>query len=319
MSKATVLMPVYNGASYLREAIDSILAQTFVDFEFLIVNDGSTDNSNALIDAYRDPRIRHLQMKTNGGIVKALNHGLENAQGELVVRMDADDIALPHRLQRLVEFMDAHSDVGVCGSWVEYFGNKAGIVKTAVTHNEIIWNLTSGSPLFHPTVAIRSEVLKRHQLKYSETVLHAEDYDLWERMSWVSKFSNVPEVLLKYRITNSSVSAVYRDVQQRSTSIINRRIHEGLSGQRLTDQQWASLDISSEKPLDVRDAVRVYTLINQRNDLFSESEFKSKLAFRLKKIMLKKGTDLGSKLWLFRNSFRDISFAKYIFRQAADQ
>ena len=119
--KVTVLMPVYNGEKYLKEAITSILLQTFDDFEFLIINDGSSDASVDIIQSFRDPRIRLVHNDTNIGLIATLNKGLKLAHGKYVARMDQDDISLPRRLEKQTYFMDNNPDVGVCGTWIKLF------------------------------------------------------------------------------------------------------------------------------------------------------------------------------------------------------
>ena len=118
----TVLMPVYNGEMYLREAIDSILHQTFTDFEFLIINDGSTDNSETIILSYDDSRIRYEKNDSNLKLIATLNKGIELAKGKYIVRMDADDISIPDRIEKQVAFLEKNPDVGICGSWFTAFG-----------------------------------------------------------------------------------------------------------------------------------------------------------------------------------------------------
>ena len=134
--KATVLMPVYNAEKYVAEAIDSILNQTFNDFEFLIINDGSTDNSLDIIKSYDDPRITIINNETNLGLSHTLNKGIELARGEYIIRMDADDISLSIRLEKQIEFMDSNQHIGICGSWIQTF-DKSG--------NQSIWNKVTGS------------------------------------------------------------------------------------------------------------------------------------------------------------------------------
>lgn len=117
-------MPVYNAQEYIREAIDSILNQTFSDFEFIIINDGSTDNSVEIIKNYNDPRIVLVDNTENKGLVSVLNQGLQLAQGEYIARMDADDISLPNRFMEQVNYLDKHPQVGILGAWFHIFGDK---------------------------------------------------------------------------------------------------------------------------------------------------------------------------------------------------
>jgi glycosyltransferase involved in cell wall biosynthesis len=115
--KISVVMPVYNGKEYLALAVESILRQTFADFEFIIINDGSTDNSADIAASYEDPRIKLLHNDKNLGLIPSFNRGLENSRGEYIARMDADDIAFPDRFKKQVAFLDDHPDIALCGSW----------------------------------------------------------------------------------------------------------------------------------------------------------------------------------------------------------
>lgn len=204
--KVTVLMPVYNGEKYLREAIESILDQTFTDFEFLIINDGSTDGSVGIVESYKDRRIRLVHNEKNLGLIASLNRGMELARGEYIARMDCDDISLPLRLEKQVVFMDAHPEIGVCGSWAKVIdenGNVNGSIK-ALTGKSIKRLCWRPSPFIHPTCIIRSSLLKEN--RYSEGYPHAEDYELWLRLSKKTVFFNLKDYLLYYRIHLGNVT-----------------------------------------------------------------------------------------------------------------
>jgi len=191
---------VYNGEEYLREAIDSVLNQSFKDFELLIINDGSTDDSQEIINSYEDDRIICYRQE-NSGIVVSLNRVLVAAQGEYLIRMDADDICLPERFARQVEFMDAHPDVGICGSWIyiiDVQGRVGGIKRYPVDDELIRAEMFFESPFAHPSVILRRVVLKNNNLQYDGPP-YAEDYRLWAKLLSLTKFANLPEPLLKYR------------------------------------------------------------------------------------------------------------------------
>ena len=142
MPKVTVLMPVYNGSKYLKAAIDSILSQSFTDFEFLIINDGSTDDSVKIINSYHDQRIKLIDNKINQGLVAVLNQGLKLAIGEYIARMDSDDFSTCNRLSQQVRFMDKHNDIGVLGSWVKIMkGSDEFLGRYFLNHEEIKANL----------------------------------------------------------------------------------------------------------------------------------------------------------------------------------
>lgn len=195
-------MPAYNDASFVGEAIDSILAQTLTDFEFVIVNDGSTDSTGTIIAecAARDGRIRVLTNERNLGIVGALNRGLDACQGRYVARMDADDVALPERLAKQAARMDEAPDVVALGGSLEYIdsaGADLGARRTCAVDDSPL----AANPLLHPTVMIRRDVLETHQLRYEERFHYAEDYFLWLRLSRFGRLDAIDEVVLKYRLS----------------------------------------------------------------------------------------------------------------------
>lgn len=215
--RVTVLMPVYNGEKHLGEAIESILAQTFRDFELLIIDDGSSDHSVEIIGSYDDLRIRLVRNQQNSGITATLNLGLRLAAGDYIVRMDADDISLPERLSKQVAFMDSHQDIGVCGTWVETIGEPSGQLWRYPTRPEITKaRLLFTSALAHPSVIMRREKLFGAELFYDPSFLHAEDYELWVRASRHCALSNIGEVLLLYRLHASQISRIHLE-QQRAT------------------------------------------------------------------------------------------------------
>ncbi len=200
----TVLMPVYNGEKYLKEAIDSILNQTFTDFEFLIVNDSSIDRSVNIIESYKDSRIHLVHNKVRRGLPIALNRGIDLARGNYIARMDCDDISLPDRLAKQVNFMDTHPQIGVAGTWIEHFGANHAIIKFATDPEVIRCSLLFGNyHLAHPTIIMRKAYIKANNLYYNPSLKYSqytEDTELWNRCCNYFLLSNVPEVLLKYRI-----------------------------------------------------------------------------------------------------------------------
>ena len=310
--KVSVLMPVYNASSFLKESIDSILSQSFTDFEFLIINDGSTDPSANIIDSYTDYRIKHIKFPVNGGITKALNIGLDIAQGEYIARMDADDLALPQRLEKQVMFMDQNPDVGVSGTWVEYFGKRKGVMMAPQNHKEILWTLLFGSPFFHPSVIMRTKLIR--EIKYPSDFPHAEDYGLWMELVTRTRFANIPEPLLKYRWSLNSVGAVYSSMQNTSTSIIRKKMTELLSGEKIGDEKWNRLDTDSNESMDLVETMDMYNLINQKQKLFGPKEIREKIILLVKKILQKKGLMKKDSGLFFKMIFSDITFIKYYFR-----
>jgi glycosyltransferase involved in cell wall biosynthesis len=209
----TVLLPVYNGDRYLHAAVESILAQTFKSFELLIVDDGSTDGTEAICRSFTDPRIRVVRHEKNSGIIFALNDGIDQITTKYVARMDADDVALPDRLGRQIAFLESRADIAACGSWArELVDGGLRAVMRRPTGEYLLKTAWQPVPIFHPTACLRTEVLQ--ELRYRPDFIHAEDYDLWLRLCRHHRIDNVPKVLLHYRIHPTSVSHAYRALQQ---------------------------------------------------------------------------------------------------------
>ncbi|OKP86413.1 hypothetical protein A3844_14020 [Paenibacillus helianthi] len=220
MTKISVLMPVFNMAPYIEESICSILTQTYTDFELLIMDDGSTDGTLDIIRKFDDRRIKLITHSRNVGLIETLNQGIDLCTGEYIARMDGDDIALPHRFERQMNYMDIHQDCGVCGSQVYLLGLDA--ITTKPLHHEEIrcWQLFQCT-IVHPTVMIRKSVLEDHGIKYLNYV-HAEDYEIWNRLSAVTQVVNLPEVLLMYRQHSNQISNTHQQVQVIQSERIRR-------------------------------------------------------------------------------------------------
>jgi glycosyltransferase involved in cell wall biosynthesis len=208
MPKVSILMPVYNGEKFLPEAIESMLGQTFTDFEFMIIDDGSTDNSVAIIQSYQENRIRLLRNECNLGITESLNKGLAAAQGELICRMDADDVSLPERLETQVKFLDEHPDVAMVGTWVILIDSNGKEIEREhypVTSEQIFRKIFIHNPFAHSTVLIRRSAINEVGV-YDPQFLHNEDYDLWLRVSAKFKGANIPQQLVRRRIHEKNIT-----------------------------------------------------------------------------------------------------------------
>lgn len=194
-------MPAYNAEKYLREAIDSILSQTFTDFEFIIINDGSTDSTKDIILSYTDPRIIYLENEQNSGICVTLNKGLDAARGTYIARMDADDISLPDRFQKQVAYLSTHPEIGVLGTDIEVFGDSIQPYEFRQLHTpeECSAGLIFNSCFAHPSVMMRRHVLESFNLRYKDKFRGLEDYELWWQLNKLCKLNNLPEILLRYR------------------------------------------------------------------------------------------------------------------------
>jgi glycosyltransferase involved in cell wall biosynthesis len=215
--KISVIMPVYNSENYIDKSIKSILDQTYRNFEFIIINDGSTDSTRAKLSAYEEPRIKIYDNESNIGYVLSLNRALTIARGEYIARMDADDISLPERLEVQVGYMDQNPDIGVCGTYVKFTGSgKGNIWKPLCNHNDIICNLFFTSSLAHPSVMMRKKILDQYNITYDNSYYGAEDYHLWVQISRYSRLANIDKVLLLYTKHENQVSSVKKKTQSDS-------------------------------------------------------------------------------------------------------
>ena len=224
----TVLMPVFNGEAFLREAIDSVLAQTYTDFVFLIINDGSTDNTEKIILSYNDSRIQYVRNEINLKLIKTLNKGLSLVTTKYVARMDADDICVPTRLERQIEYMESHPQVGLLGTWCQTIGaNKPAVIRYEENHEQICFKQLYQIQIVHPSCMMRMSVLQTLDNWFDEMYLHAEDYELFTRMSHVTRLANIPEVLHLYRKHENAVSVLYnKEQKQNSHRVIAREFRK---------------------------------------------------------------------------------------------
>jgi glycosyltransferase involved in cell wall biosynthesis len=199
-------MSVYNAEKYLSEAIESILEQTYENFEFIIINDGSVDKSLDIIKNYmnKDNRII-LISRENRGLPYSLNEGIRLSKGKYIARMDADDISLPKRLELQIKFMEKNIDVGVCGTAVLNLTTGARWILSS-TDKRLRSELLFSTIFAHPTVMIRKVLILNNQLFYNETFLQSQDFELWIRMAEYTKFANLKTPLLRYRILEDSIT-----------------------------------------------------------------------------------------------------------------
>lgn len=216
MPEITVLLCVFNGAAHLREAIDSVLLQSFKDFELLLIDDGSTDETPAIVKTISDRRIRSIRHDTNCGLIIRLNEGLEEASGRYVARMDADDLCHEERLNRQFQFLESHPEVGVVGSAVRIIDGKGRgriVYQYPKDHEVIDWVMPFVCPLVHPSVMMRRDLV-RSVGGYAASAVHAEDYDLWERLLPWTRLANLPQPLLNLRKHDASVTVRHATVHR---------------------------------------------------------------------------------------------------------
>lgn len=256
----SVILPIYNGAAYIGECLDSILHQTWKNFEIIIVDDGSTDNSASIIEKYDDPRIRYTRNSQNKGIVYSLNKGLSQAQGKYIARIDSDDKMHSSRLEKQVQYLEAHPDISLVGSWhylIDSNGKTIGLKEYPAEDPEIKALLPFMNPFSHPTTMMRRVILNSYQ--YSDEYKYCEDYELWIRINESHKTANIPDCLTFYRISSNNIREEYLKTQKQNTI-------ELLSG---TFDQWG-IDHTVEE-LALHAAIgtsnaRLYFIPQERSD-----------------------------------------------------
>lgn len=223
--KVTVLMSVHNGEKYLREAIESILNQTFKDFEFIIVNDGSADSSKEIIFSYDDPRIVYVENETNIGLTKSLNKGLKLAKGEYIARMDADDISLPERLEKQTNFLNKNQDIALVGSLsqtIDTQGNTLNNNQESLFKEKIYYNLYFGNVFPHSSVMFRKTAVESVG-GYDENFRQAQDLDLWSRLSKQFAIGMESSILIKWRNSMNNISSQQQESQRNFADMVFKR------------------------------------------------------------------------------------------------
>lgn len=232
--KTTVMMVVHNGEKYLEACMKSILAQTYHDYELLIVDDGSTDMTRSIICSFNDTRIRLIE--NTHDYIASLNIGLEEAKGELIARMDADDLMMPERLARQVELMENRKEVVVCASWVMAFGQQSGLIamnKGLISCPEAA--LLRGNVFCHNTIMLRKSFLVGNSLSYKKYD-YAEDYKLWcDIAGQGGLFYVIPEVLVRFRKSTDQISfRKMKEQMETAGRIRNEMLERLLYGEEYT-------------------------------------------------------------------------------------
>jgi glycosyltransferase involved in cell wall biosynthesis len=222
LPQISVIMPVYNSQEYLHEAVTSILAQTFTDFELIAVDDGSTDGSGTILESFRqsDARVIVQRHSQNRGVAAARNTGLALARGKYIACMDADDISLPERFEKQVAFLEMHPDLGILGSAVQVIdegGYKIGALSAPLEDLGIRWASIFSTPFMQPTIMYRRSVMVEHGLQYRNTMEPADDFDFSIRLLEFARAANFAESFYIYRIHPASLTSKY------GTNNVNRK------------------------------------------------------------------------------------------------
>lgn len=258
----SVLMAVYNGQSHVRQAVDGILAQTFQDFEFLIVDDGSTDETSRLLDEYAAPQIVRLRHEKNRGLIAALNTGLAAARGEFVARQDADDFSYPDRLRIQVDFLRSRPEVALVGSDSVFEPAAGGARTTRVVERDplrLAWILLFHCPLTHSSILFRRDAI-RNLGGYGEDDLFVEDFALWARVTRSSRVASVGCPLVIRRRPPESITERHGSEMGRAARRVSLQNLEWITGSSVSVARLDALQaLLGNRPLSLADAVALET------------------------------------------------------------
>lgn len=282
-------MPMYNGERYVGAAIDSILAQSYTDFELVIINDGSTDGSAQVVGSYRDPRIVYVENPANTGLANVRNMGLDIVRGEYIAWLDCDDISLPQRLERQVDLLDANPRVGLCGTWVKTLdGATEDVWRYPVNPDFLRSRMLFDDPLTTSSIMMRAACVRKLGLRFDVNHPPAEDYELWERISRDWGLANLPEVLTLYRTHSMQTSVVKAQKLRESAWGIQNRMLVQLGIEASAAEAQLHLDIGvgwryladMERVMDSERWLLKLEAGNRENKVFPELAFRRVLAER---------------------------------------
>lgn len=296
MARVTVLMPVYNGESYLREAIESILNQTYKDFELLIINDGSTDKSLEIINSFQDSRIRLVNNEVNLKLIRTLNKGLDLATGEYIARMDSDDIAHPRRLELQVKTMDEDKEIVICGTSLRFIGKRFSFPFLVEGTENIKNYLVVKNCLIHPSVMIRNSIFKKENIYYDEAFIHAEDYELFQRVSSKYKVVNLKHPLLFYRLSPTGISRIHEIEQKKMEISISMKALQGI-GINFDRNKYDKTYLSKKEIIQAKEELKM--AYNSNN--ISDGHDVAKIIQLLWIDICRKGSKHG--IWMAKNIF----------------
>lgn len=287
--KITVLMSVYNTKEdYLREAIESILNQTLREFEFIIINDASNEQTINILDQYNDDRILRIDNEVNLGLTASLNKGLSIARGEYIARMDADDISYPNRLELQYQYMQKHPNVAILGGWTKSNGKISKYQGHASSKWRKVRMLIENVGIAHPTAFMRTDFLKKYNLAYDISIKKSQDYDLWTRCLEYGNIAVCPHVILEYRVHDEQISIVNTDEQAIAKKQIRTRILENI-GVDFSDEeleQFLNLENITLEPVRLSYLLEKIIKANTNKGYYDSGILKYELTFVWLKIIL---------------------------------
>ena len=288
----TVLMPVFNSEKHLKEAIESILNQSYTNFIFLIINDGSTDLSEAIILSYQDERIRYVKNSENIQLIATLNKGIDLINTKYIARMDADDIAHPERLEKQISFLEKNPDCIVCGSYYQFIGQSEEIIHLPIINDQIKFQLLYFNPFCHPSTVIRTSVFQEKNIKFNTEYKYAEDYFLWTELALKGEFYNIPEVLLYYRKHANQISSIFKEEQKQIDAKIQVNYLKTLTN-NLIDKNilyevlnYLKNDVQTISKFTILEAFIILFDLNQKFKHIDDKFLKERLKSKLKNLIL---------------------------------
>ncbi len=276
MPVVSVILPTYNAEKFLKESIDSILNQTFNDFELLIIDDNSQDKTRKIVKSYQDKRIKLL----NGpgkGLAAALNLGINEAAGKYIARMDADDISLPERFAEQVAYLDEHPDVSILGTWQEHFNERGsqGVHMAALTDEEIRVALIFNCDMCHSTLMFRKDAFIQNHINYPENSPQ-EDYELWLSCIKILKFANIPQVLGRHRNSEFSITKAKREILKNyQIELVGKYLQNNL-GLKLSSKEKEIFQ-RFDNPIEGKNKSEIKKYIQHLNRLFNKIEKRNQI------------------------------------------
>lgn len=275
MSKISVIMPVYNtNEEYLKEAIESILNQTYSDFEFIIINDGSDNDVEKVILSYTDKRIKYIKNEENLGLIKTLNKGLAISSSEYIARMDSDDISLPTRFEQQIDFLDKNNEVDVLGTWFKMLPQNEIIKRPTSSQDIKNFLLFINCPIAHPTVMMKKSFIEKNNYRYNENDKHAEDYGLWLSMMDKTEFAIIPEVLLDYRWHENNISIVQSEVQISTTTRLMTEYQTKFFGDEFKEDAKVYLKVRNKEKITSNEFKLFISYLNKIIKETAKGEYK---------------------------------------------
>lgn len=320
----SVIMPVYNCASYIEVAVDSILCQTLPDFELIIIDDASTDGTINVLKKYTDSRIKLIFKERNQGVSCAINDGLKVAKGKYIARMDGDDISVKERFEKQVAILESNPEIFICGGLVQYLGGTNNIIFYKETHEEIISEL-----LIYCSICMGASMFRRKELSnyfFDENKKSGEDYDFWTKVAWLGEIYNIQEVLLLYRVHPNQASITHKAQQIIDDIEIKLFLFKKMNydTKKYTDDFISKMLLLNQsiqiKELDLfLKWLKELVFLNRKSIIYPQKELENVLE-RIKRTLLFslyfKTTNIGiTKQWRFKALFKlNIQDALYILR-----